>query len=110
MSCHGFQVSAFRKFTFPYSQAANERLTRSACTCPGEDHPGPVNTRGRGAPEIDVFEQERNKTAPTNGVVSQSAQFAPFTANYLFLQDTTDEYTIYNPAVTVQNDYHGSAM
>jgi hypothetical protein len=28
----------------------------SACTCAGEDHPGPVNTKGRGAPEIDAIE------------------------------------------------------
>jgi hypothetical protein len=28
----------------------------SACTCSGEDHPGPVNTKGRGAPEIDAIE------------------------------------------------------
>jgi len=28
----------------------------SACTCKGEDHPGPVNTKGRGAPEIDAIE------------------------------------------------------
>jgi hypothetical protein len=32
-----------------------------ACTCPGEDHPGPVNNIGRGAPEIDVLEAEKNK-------------------------------------------------
>lgn len=32
----------------------------SACTCPGESHPGPVHKNGsyvgRSAPEIDVFE------------------------------------------------------
>lgn len=28
----------------------------SACTCKGEDHPGPVVTKGRGAPEIDAIE------------------------------------------------------
>jgi beta-glucan synthesis-associated protein KRE6 len=36
-------------------------LPISACTCPGEDHPGPVNSKGRGAPEIDIFEAEKNK-------------------------------------------------
>lgn len=28
----------------------------SACTCPGEDHPGPRNNIGRGAPEVDIIE------------------------------------------------------
>lgn len=28
----------------------------SACTCPGEDHPGPRNDVGRSAPEIDLIE------------------------------------------------------
>ncbi|KAJ3516407.1 hypothetical protein NLJ89_g1151 [Agrocybe chaxingu] len=51
----------------------------SACTCPGESHPGPVRKNGeyvgRSAPEIDMFE-----ATVTDGVghVSLSAQFAPF--------------------------------
>ena len=28
----------------------------SACTCAGEDHPGPDVTVGRGVPEIDIIE------------------------------------------------------
>lgn len=27
-----------------------------ACTCPGEDHPGPSNDIGRSAPEVDLIE------------------------------------------------------
>jgi beta-glucanase (GH16 family) len=30
----------------------------SACTCPGSDHPGPRTNKGRGAPEIDIFETQ----------------------------------------------------
>jgi len=84
----------------------------SSCTCPGEDHPnpGPFPKRGRGAPEIDVFEGERNKTGAPGGIVSQSAQFAPFTADYLFDNSTSDKYTIFNPSTTVPNSYRGSAV
>src|ERR1700753_242878 len=80
-----------------------------SCTCDGEDHPGPYPQKGRGAPEIDVFEGERNKTGAPGGIVSQSAQFAPFTHDYLF--DTSpDKYTIYNRDLTVPNNYRGSAV
>ena len=83
----------------------------SACTCSGEDHPGPDVSKGRGVPEIDILEAERNKTADALGqVVSQSAQFAPFTHDYLFNNDTTDAWTIYDPSITRENDYRGSAM
>lgn len=82
----------------------------SSCTCPGEDHPGPSPKKGRGAPEIDVFEAERNKTGAPGGIVSQSAQFAPFTHDYLFDNSTSDRYTIYNREITVPNNYRGSAV
>src|ERR1700689_3369567 len=51
----------------------------SACTCPGESHPGPVYSNGsfvgRSSPEIDLLEAliDGNR-----GQVSQSAQWAPF--------------------------------
>lgn len=62
----------------------------SACTCPGEEHPGPSNSVGRGVPEIDILEAEKNKTDGGVGqVVSQSAQFAPFTHDYLYTNDST---------------------
>jgi beta-glucan synthesis-associated protein KRE6 len=51
----------------------------SACTCPGEVHPGPKRSDGsfvgRAAPEVDVFEALANGGF---GQVSQSAQWAPF--------------------------------
>jgi len=81
----------------------------SSCTCPGEDHPGPAQ-KGRGAPEIDVFEAERNKTGGIGGIVSQSAQFAPFTHDYLYDDSTPDRHTIYDPSITVKNTYRGSAV
>jgi len=65
----------------------------SACTCPGEDHPGPSVTTGRGAPEIDILE------AGDGGVVSQSAVVAPFTHDYVYLNDTEQEWHVYNPNI-----------
>lgn len=68
----------------------------SACTCPGEDHPGPQFANGsfggRMAPEIDLFEAQLNGQGMT---VSQSCQFAPYNAYYkpmakpMFLNDRT---------------------
>ena len=84
---------------------------RHVCTCPGEDHPGPTVGKGRGAPEIDILEVEKNKTANSIGqVVSQSAQFAPFTADYGYKNDTQDAWWVYDPSITHANDYRGSAM
>jgi beta-glucan synthesis-associated protein KRE6 len=81
--------------------------SHSACTCPGEDHPGPTNTQGRGAPEIDVLEAEANKQTGVGQVVSQSAQFAPFTQDYDY--DPT-QFTIYNSQTTIPNTYVGSPL
>ncbi|OCH84874.1 beta-glucan synthesis-associated [Obba rivulosa] len=97
------------KYDFDLSWLPGQRL--SSCTCPGEDHPGPDVTVGRGAPEIDILEVERNKTANSQGqVVSQSAQFAPFTHDYLYSNDTQDEWWIYSPDITRANTYKGSAL
>jgi hypothetical protein len=108
-------------------------LTRpgSACTCKGEDHPGPDTGKGRGAPEIDIIEAERNKNDMYFGglgqVVSQSAQFAPFTHDYRALNDTVDQWTTYSTSsfisvgktnadrrvdtnMTWPNSYRGSAV
>lgn len=101
-------VSPFNHF-FPQVSHFTNHIFRS-CTCPGEDHPGPSPKKGRGAPEIDVFEAERNKTGAPGGIVSQSAQFAPFTRDYLFDNSTSDKYTIYNHDITVPNNYRGSAV
>lgn len=76
----------------------------SACTCPGEDHPGPANNVGRGAPEIDLLEAEHNKVG-SGQVVSQSAQFAPFTHDYLYGNATADQWIVYSPDITHANSY-----
>ncbi|KAF7355633.1 hypothetical protein MSAN_01480800 [Mycena sanguinolenta] len=89
--------------TWPYTYS-------SACSCPGSDHPGPAVTVGRGAPEIDILEAEKDKINVAGQVVSQSAQFAPFTADYNYLNATADEWTVYNTAITRANSYKGSAV
>ncbi|KAG9038848.1 hypothetical protein FRB95_014397 [Tulasnella sp. JGI-2019a] len=80
----------------------------SACTCPGEvDHPGPIKSdgtfKGRSAPEIDVIETQ--VTGDGVGHVSQSAQYAPFNANYLW--DNTSANAILHQDSFVLNSYHG---
>ncbi|KAH8096775.1 beta-glucan synthesis-associated [Cristinia sonorae] len=83
----------------------------SSCTCPGEEHPGPSVRKGRGAPEIDIFEAEKNKASGAVGqVVSQSAQFAPFSHDYVFNTDTEDAWKIYDPTITRNNGYRGSPV
>ncbi|KAJ7059441.1 beta-glucan synthesis-associated protein-domain-containing protein [Mycena amicta] len=63
-----------------------QRLSR--CVCKGESHPGPLHDEdgsfvGRSAPEIDVFEAQIGGPDDAHvGQVSQSAQWAPFNANY----------------------------
>ncbi|KAH7890663.1 beta-glucan synthesis-associated [Phlebopus sp. FC_14] len=90
------------KYNYELSWLPGQRL--SSCTCPGEDHPGPSPNIGRGAPEIDILEVEHNKLG-SGQVVSQSAQFAPFTHDYLFLNDTQEEWEIYTPSLTTLNSY-----
>ncbi|KAI0269100.1 glycoside hydrolase family 16 protein [Russula aff. rugulosa BPL654] len=82
----------------------------SACTCAGESHPGPKNQDGsfvgRSAPEIDLFEAliDGNR-----GQVSQSAQWAPFNAEYAWLNTSSNLY-IGDPTVTQLNTYIGGAF
>ncbi|KAJ3555502.1 hypothetical protein NP233_g12195 [Leucocoprinus birnbaumii] len=99
------------KYNFELSWLSGQRL--SSCSCPNSDHPGPVvngRYRGRGAPEIDIFEAEKDKDNAEGQVVSQSAQFAPFSHDYVYGNSTPDQFTIYNPALTRANSYHGSAV
>lgn len=81
----------------------------SACTCPGEPHPGPQNRDGtyvgRSAPEIDVLEAQVSE-ADRIGHVSQSGQFAPYDAYYAWNNATYAE--IYDPTVSHLNLYRGS--
>ncbi|TFK77251.1 beta-glucan synthesis-associated [Pluteus cervinus] len=87
-----------------------QRLSR--CTCAGEPHPGPVHSDGsfvgRSAPEIDVLEAQVTG-APLTGQVSQSAQWAPFNAQYAWF-NTTNNYAIADPSMTFLNPYRGGAF
>ncbi|KAH9937930.1 beta-glucan synthesis-associated [Amylocystis lapponica] len=97
------------KYNNALSWLSGQRV--SACTCSGEDHPGPNTSQGRGAPEIDILEVERNKLPGSTGqVVSQSAQFAPFTHDYAYANDTQDAWSIHNQTITRANTYRGSAV
>ncbi|TKY84686.1 hypothetical protein EX895_006588 [Sporisorium graminicola] len=79
----------------------------SACTCAGEDHPGPIlkdgTFRGRSAPEIDVFEAQVDGTLGLT--VSQSMQTAPFNM-YYNLTNTTRAYEFFQPQSHI-NSYNG---
>lgn len=71
----------------------------SACTCPGDPHPGPSNNVGRGSPEIDILEAQVDYHG--YGTASQSMQIAPFDAGYRWDNLTSAGMTIYNPAITI---------
>jgi beta-glucanase (GH16 family) len=96
------------RYNYDLSWLPGQRL--SSCTCPGEDHPGPTTNLGRGAPEIDIFEAEINKLTNISQVVSQSAQFAPYTHDYLYGNATNDQFEIFNADNTRANPYKGSAV
>lgn len=72
----------------------------SACTCPGEDHPGPNVNVGRGAPEIDAIEAQVDYRLI--GSASQSIQIAPMDAGYLW-KNTTPYIEIWNDTGTFQS-------
>ncbi|KAJ7762856.1 beta-glucan synthesis-associated protein [Mycena maculata] len=91
------------------SYLPGQRLSR--CTCMGESHPGPVHEDGtyvgRSAPEIDIFEaQIGGSEGEYVGTVSQSAQWAPFNAAYIWDNSTANLY-IADPATSNQNSYSG---
>lgn len=103
------------------SKLPGQRL--SACTCPDSDHPGPHPNKGRGAPEIDIFETQSWSTyfassvymlisrkvdvSQWRGQVSQSAQVAPYNAHYEMTNNNTPATTIYDSSVTKLNTYKG---
>jgi beta-glucanase (GH16 family) len=81
----------------------------SACTCPGESHPGPVRKDGtyvgRASPEIDVFEAIVDLGV---GSVSLSSQWAPFNARYRF-DNSTGAVTYHDNGTTIPNGFVGGA-
>ncbi|KAJ6586931.1 beta-glucan synthesis-associated [Mycena vulgaris] len=84
-----------------------QRLSR--CTCPGESHPGPKHPDGtfvgRSAPEIDVFEAQITSNFVSQ--VSQSAQWAPFDAAYVW-NSSSDNMIIVDPTISQLNSFKGS--
>ncbi|KAF8649109.1 hypothetical protein AX16_006007 [Volvariella volvacea WC 439] len=102
------------RYNYELSWLSGQRL--SACSCPGSDHPGPTVDTGRGAPEIDIFEAEKDKDYPIGHVVSQSAQFAPFSHDYFYDNSTEDAWRRWEyPTAdgiprTRRNSYQGSAV
>ena len=63
--------------------------------------------QGLNAPEIDIFNAEREKVNSTGQVASQSVRFA---YSYVYLDNPSDEWTIYNTSMTVPNSYRDSAV
>ncbi|GLB41258.1 putative glycoside hydrolase family 16 protein [Lyophyllum shimeji] len=99
------------EYNYELSWLSGQRL--SACSCPDSDHPGPVHNnvyKGRGAPEIDIIEAEKDKETGIGHIVSQSAQFAPMTHDYLFGNSSEDSWVVYTPDVTRTNGYRGNAV
>jgi beta-glucanase (GH16 family) len=74
------------------------------CTCSGEDHPN--MGKARSAPEIDAVEATVGPIDDDKvvGLVSQSAQVAPFD---LWYQPNYDFLEVYNPEFTSMNSYRG---
>jgi beta-glucanase (GH16 family) len=99
----------------PYDDGYNGALSYlpgqrfSACTCPGEDHPGPIRADGsfvgRSAPEIDIFEAQVDQGTRI-GKVSQSGQWAPFNDFYNF-NNATGNWSIKNATISELNGYKG---
>ncbi|ORY27881.1 beta-glucan synthesis-associated protein-domain-containing protein [Naematelia encephala] len=87
----------------PLSYLPGQRL--SACTCKGEDHPGPDVSKGRAAPELDIIEAQLNIDIP-KGQVSQSYQVAPYDDYYLW-NNATSNFVIYDSDLTAWNTYKG---
>ncbi|KAF7288384.1 GH16 domain-containing protein [Mycena chlorophos] len=94
----------------PLSFLPGQRLSR--CVCKGESHPGPTHNDGtfvgRSAPEIDVFEALISTDADGGNIgrVSQSAQWAPFNADYEW-DNATSNYDIPEPSISDLNGYLG---
>ncbi|CAA7262719.1 unnamed protein product [Cyclocybe aegerita] len=95
------------KFDGQLSMLPGQKL--SACTCAGEDHPGPKRPDGtfvgRAAPEIDVIEAIVDNE---EGFVSLSAQWAPYNARYIPLNDS--EHFIIHNEDTIQNSFIGGGF
>ncbi|PWN52664.1 beta-glucan synthesis-associated [Violaceomyces palustris] len=85
-------------------------MRTSACTCPGQDHPGPNNNVGRSSPELDILEaQIQTHNGETHSFASQSVQTAPFDFDYQW-SNATGDASIYDESITTYNSYVGSPL
>ncbi|KZP20198.1 glycoside hydrolase family 16 protein [Athelia psychrophila] len=100
-------VGGSKSVDYVLSYLPGQRLSR--CSCPGSPHPGPMHSDGtyvgRSAPEIDMFEAQMSGT-PLTGQVSQSAQWAPFDAAYIWANSSANEI-IFDTDLTALNTYIG---
>lgn len=78
-----------------------------ACTCPGEDHPGPNNNVARSSPELDMLEAT---IGANGGQSSQSLQVAPFDIDYFYNNVSGTDYIIHDRDTTKINGYHGNEL
>ncbi|KAF9269559.1 beta-glucan synthesis-associated [Marasmius fiardii PR-910] len=96
-----FSDASWPEYDKKLSVLTGQRL--SSCSCPSSDHPGPWLShenryRGRGAPEIDIIEvQKDKKTDEITGIE------LPGNVN-------ANTFTIYNTSNTYTNPYHGSPL
>ncbi|KAJ1977255.1 hypothetical protein H4R33_006254 [Dimargaris cristalligena] len=81
------------------SYLPGQRLNK--CVCTGTDHPNPG--KGRGAPEIDIFEATGGYSGAP-GSISQSFQVAPFDFRY---EAAFDYAKLHNGNLTKINTYVG---
>ncbi|WFD27047.1 hypothetical protein MNAN1_002043 [Malassezia nana] len=75
-----------------------------ACTCSGQDHPGPNINTARSAPELDIFEMQVKKGDGT--YASQSYQISPFDDNYRWFGNSSS-YVIHDEDTTERNQWSG---
>ncbi|QRV76398.1 glycoside hydrolase family 16 protein [Ceratobasidium sp. AG-Ba] len=91
------RTSGDKEHDYALSYQPGQRL--SACTCPGESHPGPIRPDGtfvgRAAPEIDMFEAQVDQNSLI-GHVSQSGQWAPYNYRYKWPQTPENHQFIGN--------------
>ncbi|TYJ56317.1 hypothetical protein B9479_003009 [Cryptococcus floricola] len=76
-----------------------------ACTCEGEDHPGPNVNVGRSSPEIDIIEAQLI-ISEQRGEVSQSFQVAPFDDSYQW-NNVSSNFKMYDSDLSYWNTYLG---
>ncbi|GAA5915059.1 uncharacterized protein JCM6883_004228 [Sporobolomyces salmoneus] len=99
--------SGGRDYGGELSYLSGQRFSACTCSADSKHHPGPNVRTGRGAPEIDALEGQIWSTGD-RGSASQSIQVAPFTAGYLWRNETPYIETNDAQWTIKQNQWHGS--